>query len=237
MVKNKKIVSSLCTATAALYLCQVGIEAYACRYWRYFSSSTGDIPDKAVNAMGEAKALLPPAPSAPCRSAASAGREWNPASAAGDCLKAAADDTRAAGVAGVGEITLLLWRLFIRCVSVREVGEVVTEAGEVEVEEDDEEEETGVPMMLSMLKPGLDVVGVVVAVEVEVEVEEANDVKVVDEEAAGCAAEDGVAEAWLRGDGGGDGEPFSFSCSSLLSSLGKWPPAAGGPAIAGSAMW
>ena len=82
--------------------------AYTCRYWRYFSSSTGDIPDRAVSAMGEAKALLLPAPIAPCRRAANAGSEWSPASAAGDCLKAAAEDTRAAGVAGVGEMTLPL---------------------------------------------------------------------------------------------------------------------------------
>lgn len=170
--------------------------AYTCRYWRYFSSSTGDIPDRAVSAMGEAKALLPPAPIAPCRRAANAGSEWSPASAAGDCLKAAAEDTRAAGVAGVGEMTLPLWRLFIRWASAREVGEVVTEAGEVEVEDEDEDEEVemGVPMMLSMLKPGLDVVAVVVAAivelaaeaeaEAEVEVDEPDDAKV-DEEAAG----------------------------------------------------
>ena len=47
-----------------------------------------------------------------------------------------------------------------------------------------------------------------------------------------------MTEALLRGEGDGDGDPFSFSCSSLLSSLWKcWPPAAGGPVMAGRAMW
>lgn len=64
----------------------------------------------------------------------------------------------------------------------------------MEDEDEDEEVETGVPMMLSMLKPGLDVVAVVDAAivelaaeaeaEAEIEVDEPDDVKV-DEEAAG----------------------------------------------------
>lgn len=97
----------------------------------------------------------------------------------------------------------------------------------------------GVPMMLSMVKPGFE--GAVV---VRVEATVPDDGRVIDDDdedvdvVAGCADDkDGVVEVALLGDGEGEGDPFCLSCSSLLSSLEKWLPAAGGgAAMAGRAM-